>query len=75
MNPAGSFGPGWMNFAITPATKPMMMVQRMFMVALRSVSPGNGVVPRKFRMVLPVRIELTTSSLPNPNSRCTPGSL
>ena len=29
MNPEGSFGPGMMNFAITPARKPMMIVQRM----------------------------------------------
>jgi hypothetical protein len=27
MNPAGSFLPGVMNFAITPAMKPIMMVQ------------------------------------------------
>src|SRR5262245_45411099 len=29
MNPDGSLGPGWSSFAITPAMKPMMMVQRM----------------------------------------------
>src|SRR5947199_6788385 len=31
MKPEGSFGPGWMNLAMMPATKPMMMVQRMLM--------------------------------------------
>jgi hypothetical protein len=33
MKPWGSFGPGMMNFAITPAMKPMMMVQMMPMCA------------------------------------------
>src|SRR5689334_23107635 len=34
MKPAGSFGPGCRNFAITPAMKPMMMSQRMCIGAL-----------------------------------------
>jgi hypothetical protein len=29
MKPEGSFGPGWRNLAIIPATKPMMIVQMM----------------------------------------------
>src|ERR671910_112081 len=33
-NPDGSLGPGMRNFAITPATKPMRMVQMMPMIAL-----------------------------------------
>src|SRR4051812_39483016 len=28
MNPEGSFGDGWIHFAIRPAMKPMMIVQR-----------------------------------------------
>jgi hypothetical protein len=31
MNPLGSFGPGIMNFAMTPAMKPITIVQRMLM--------------------------------------------
>src|SRR3954449_12720167 len=29
IKPDGSFGPEWIHFAITPATKPMMIVQNM----------------------------------------------
>jgi hypothetical protein len=31
LNPDGSLSPGVMNFAITPATNPMMIVQMMLM--------------------------------------------
>src|SRR5262245_11773245 len=31
MKPDGSLEPGWISLAITPAIKPMMMVQRMLM--------------------------------------------
>jgi hypothetical protein len=36
MNPCGSFGPGMINLAITPAMKPMMIVQ-MRLISLSSL--------------------------------------
>jgi hypothetical protein len=38
IKPDGSFDdPGWRNFAIMPATKPIMMVQMMLMSALPQI--------------------------------------
>src|SRR5690242_12556043 len=49
MKPAGSFEPGCRNFAITPATKPMMMSQRIPMGPPECVRAKNARVGTKFR--------------------------
>jgi hypothetical protein len=41
MNPDGSFLPGVMNFAITPAMNPMMIVQMMCMAIPLSCGPAD----------------------------------
>src|SRR4051812_39193005 len=57
--PEGSLFPGWMNFAITPATKPMMIVQIMPMPFLRRHPARNVTAGLQFRygrkfLLLPV---------------------
>src|SRR5690349_18631048 len=47
MKPEGSFRPGMIHLAITPATKPMMMVQRMLMLrSLVCVASTRNAHPR-----------------------------
>ena len=54
--PDGSLEPGWRNLAITPATKPMMIVQTMLMGPPQVVRAGNASGGTWFRRSSPDRM-------------------
>ena len=63
MKPDGSLEPAWRNLAITPAMKPMMIVQRMLMGPPQVVRAGNASGGTWFRRSSPDRMRLNNLGL------------